>query len=73
MQGVQITDTSFFTAGNRQTVLPGSGRTGVPGRHVIRGKAKYEIDDTKVRIFVAPPPHVLESSNVSAYNPMQYS
>jgi large subunit ribosomal protein L41 len=65
---MQNTDRSLFIAGNRQTVLPGSGRTGAPGRHVIRGKAKYEIDDTKVRIFVAPPPHVLETSDVSVYN-----
>ena len=70
---MQSTDYSFFTAGNRQTVLPGSGRTGAPGQHVIRGKAKYEINDTKVRIFVAPPPHVLETSDVSGCVPMQYS
>ena len=70
---MQSTDHSFFTAGNRQTVLPGSGRTGAPGRHVIRGKAKYEIDDTKIRIFVAPPPHVLETSDVSIHESMQYS
>lgn len=40
--------------GTGQAFLPGGPRTGAPGKHVIRGKAKYRILDEKVRVYVAP-------------------
>ena len=36
--------------------------TGPPGRHTKKGG--YVLDDTKVRVFVCPPPHVLDASPV---------
>jgi len=44
-----------YYKGTRQAFLPGGPRTGAPGRHVVRGKAKYRLIDEKVRVFVAPP------------------
>ena len=44
-----------MTSGTRQAYLPGGRRTGAPGKHVVRGKAKYRLVDEKVRFFVAPP------------------
>ncbi|KAK7044224.1 hypothetical protein VNI00_007946 [Paramarasmius palmivorus] len=43
-----------FYKGTRQAFLPGGHRTGAPGKHVVRGKAKYRLIDEKVRVFVAP-------------------
>ena len=54
---------SWKTTGNRQGALPGGPVTGPPGRHTKRGG--YIIDDKKVRVFICPPPAVLESSPVS--------
>ena len=50
--------------GTRQAFLPGGRRTGAPGKHVIGGKAKYRLLDEKVRVYVAPPIHEIESSPV---------
>ncbi|EIN08689.1 hypothetical protein PUNSTDRAFT_69135 [Punctularia strigosozonata HHB-11173 SS5] len=44
-----------YYKGTRQAYLPGGHRTGAPGKHVVRGKAKYRLLDEKVRVFVAPP------------------
>ena len=44
----------FPIAGTRQAYLPGGHRTGAPGKHVVRGTAKYRLIDEKVRIFIAP-------------------
>lgn len=57
--------------GTRQATLPGGLRTGAPGHHVVKGKAKYRLDDTKVRVFVAPSVAELTSSPVSppSYSP----
>jgi large subunit ribosomal protein L41 len=44
----------FPIAGTRQAYLPGGHRTGAPGKHVVRGSAKYRLIDEKVRIFIAP-------------------
>ncbi|PBK93239.1 hypothetical protein ARMGADRAFT_1080392 [Armillaria gallica] len=56
-----------FYKGTRQTALPGGPRTGAPGKHVIRGKAKYRLLDEKVRIFIAPPIEAIESSPLKPY------
>ena len=55
-------------AGTRQAYLPGGLRTGAPGKHVIRGKAKYRVLDEKVRVFIAPPLETVNNSLVR--NPM---
>lgn len=39
--------------------------TGPPGRHTKRGN--YIIDDTKVRVFVSPPPAILDASPLRPY------
>jgi large subunit ribosomal protein L41 len=52
-------------AGTRQAYLPGGHRTGAPGKHVVRGKAKYRLLDDRVRVFVAPPIEEIEASAVS--------
>lgn len=51
--------------GTRQAFLPGGHRTGAPGKHVIRGRAKYRLLDEKVRVFVAPPIEEIVASPVS--------
>ncbi|KIY67521.1 hypothetical protein CYLTODRAFT_353102 [Cylindrobasidium torrendii FP15055 ss-10] len=56
-----------YYKGNRQSYLPGGLRTGPPGKHVIRGKAKYRIDDTKVRVFVAPSQDKINNSLLKPY------
>ncbi|KAE9397665.1 hypothetical protein BT96DRAFT_859929 [Gymnopus androsaceus JB14] len=56
-----------YYKGTRQAFLPGGHRTGAPGKHVIRGKAKYRILDEKVRVFVAPPLEAIESSPLKPY------
>jgi hypothetical protein len=50
--------------GTRQAYLPGGRRTGAPGKHVVRGKAKYRLLDEKVRFFVAPPVEEINASPV---------
>lgn len=50
--------------GTRQAYLPGGHRTGAPGKHVVRGKAKYRLLDENVRFFVAPPVEEINSSLV---------
>ncbi|KAG9220593.1 hypothetical protein CCMSSC00406_0003692 [Pleurotus cornucopiae] len=56
-----------FYKGTRQAFLPGGHRTGAPGVHVVRGKAKYRLVDEKVRVFVAPPLAEIESSPLKPY------
>ncbi|KAL0572321.1 hypothetical protein V5O48_009643 [Marasmius crinis-equi] len=56
-----------FYKGTRQAFLPGGHRTGAPGRHVVRGKAKYRVLDEKVRVFVAPPIEDIINSPLKAY------
>jgi len=56
-----------FYKGTRQAFLPGGHRTGAPGKHVIRGKAKYRLDDEKVRVYVAPPLKDIISSPLRPY------
>lgn len=51
--------------GTRQAYLPGGHRTGAPGKHVVRGKAKYRLLDDRVRVFVAPPIEEIEAFAVS--------
>ncbi|KAI9429313.1 hypothetical protein H4582DRAFT_1380535 [Lactarius indigo] len=53
-----------YYKGTRQAYLPGGHRTGAPGKHVVRGKAKYRLCDEKVRFFVAPPIEDIKSSPV---------
>ncbi|KAL7278197.1 hypothetical protein ACG7TL_008171 [Trametes sanguinea] len=55
-----------YYKGTRQAFLPGGHRTGAPGEHVVRGKAKYRLVDEKVRVFVAPPIEEIRSSAVKA-------
>jgi hypothetical protein len=54
----------LMTTGTRQAYLPGGRRTGAPGKHVVRGKAKYRLLDEKVRFFVAPPVEEINASPV---------
>ncbi|PPR01118.1 LOW QUALITY PROTEIN: hypothetical protein CVT26_016060 [Gymnopilus dilepis] len=56
-----------FYKGTRQAFLPGGRRTGAPGKHVVRGKAKYRLLDEKVRVYVAPPLEEIESSPLKPY------
>lgn len=49
--------------GTRQAFVPGL-RTGAPGKHVVRGKAKYRLIDEKVRVFVAPAIETIQNTNV---------
>lgn len=51
--------------GTGQSTLPGGLRTGAPGEHVVKGKAKYRLVDEKVRYFVAPSIQAIEESPVS--------
>ena len=54
-------------AGTRQAFLPGGHRTGAPGKHVVRGKAKYRLVDEQVRVFVAPPIEEIQNSAVRVF------
>ncbi|KAN0130119.1 hypothetical protein V8E53_012064, partial [Lactarius tabidus] len=56
-----------FYKGTRQAFLPGGHRTGAPGKHVVRGKAKYRLCDEKVRFFVAPPIEDIRNSPLRPY------
>ncbi|KIP02755.1 hypothetical protein PHLGIDRAFT_111693 [Phlebiopsis gigantea 11061_1 CR5-6] len=56
-----------YYKGTRQAVLPGSYRSGAPGAHVVKGKAKYRLVDEQVRYFVAPPVEEIENSPLKAY------
>ncbi|KAI0697012.1 hypothetical protein BC835DRAFT_1339736 [Cytidiella melzeri] len=56
-----------FYKGTRQSMLPGGLRTGAPGKHVVKGKAKYRLVDEKVRYFVAPPIQDIETSPLRPY------
>ena len=49
--------------------LPGGHRTGAPGKHVVRGKAKYRLIDEQVRYFVAPSIEDIANSSVSGLFP----
>lgn len=53
-----------MSPGTRQAYLPGGHRTGAPGKHVVRGKAKYRLLDENVRFFVAPPVEEISNSRV---------
>ena len=54
----------LMAPGTRQAYLPGGHRTGAPGKHVVRGKAKYRLLDENVRFFVAPPVEEINGSMV---------
>ncbi|KAI0739359.1 hypothetical protein C8Q80DRAFT_1221870 [Daedaleopsis nitida] len=56
-----------YYKGTRQAYLPGGHRTGAPGEHVVRGKSKYRLVETKVRVFVAPPIEEIQGSPLKAY------
>ncbi|PFH49419.1 hypothetical protein AMATHDRAFT_147681 [Amanita thiersii Skay4041] len=56
-----------YYKGTRQAFLPGGPRTGAPGKHVVKGKAKYRLLDEKVRVFVAPPLETLNNSLLKPY------
>lgn len=56
-----------YYKGNRQAFLPGGHRTGAPGRHVIRGKAKYRLLDDRVRVYVAPTIEEIETTPLKPY------
>ncbi|WWD15643.1 hypothetical protein CI109_100065 [Kwoniella shandongensis] len=57
-----------FYKGTGQSRVPGGGhRTGPPGVHVVKGKAKYRILDDKVRVFVGPGAKVLEETELRPY------
>ncbi|KAI8977821.1 hypothetical protein BD414DRAFT_495729 [Trametes punicea] len=56
-----------YYKGTRQAFLPGGHRTGAPGKHVVKGKAKYRLVDEKVRVFVAPPIEQIQNSPLKPY------
>ncbi|KAJ3483624.1 hypothetical protein NLI96_g6188 [Meripilus lineatus] len=56
-----------FYKGTRQAFLPGGPRTGAPGKHVVRGKAKYRLVDEKVRYYVAPAIEEIRNSPLKPY------
>ncbi|WVQ75969.1 hypothetical protein IAR50_005605 [Cryptococcus sp. DSM 104548] len=57
-----------FYKGTGQARVPGGGhRTGPPGKHVVRGTAKYRLVDEKVRVFVAPTQEALGSTELKPY------
>ncbi|KDQ53346.1 hypothetical protein JAAARDRAFT_39403 [Jaapia argillacea MUCL 33604] len=56
-----------FYKGTGQAYLPGSHRTGAPGKHVVKGSSKYRLVDEQVRYFVAPPLPVLNSTPLRPY------
>ncbi|KAI0791162.1 hypothetical protein C8Q75DRAFT_715863 [Abortiporus biennis] len=56
-----------FYKGTRQAFLPGGPRTGAPGKHVVKGKAKYRLVDEQVRYFVAPPVSEIDNSPLRPY------
>jgi len=56
-----------YYKGTRQAFLPGGHRTGAPGIHVVRGKAKYRLLDEKVRVFVAPSMEAIQSTSLKPY------
>ncbi|KAF8504429.1 hypothetical protein F5888DRAFT_1655711 [Russula emetica] len=56
-----------YYKGTRQAYLPGGHRTGTPGKHVVRGKAKYRLLDENVRFFVAPPIEEISGSLLRPY------
>ncbi|WRT66837.1 uncharacterized protein IL334_003800 [Kwoniella shivajii] len=57
-----------FYKGTGQSRVPGGGhRTGPPGVHVVKGKAKYRVLDEKVRVFVGPGAKVLEETELRPY------
>ncbi|KAI0346359.1 hypothetical protein BDW22DRAFT_1352413 [Trametopsis cervina] len=56
-----------FYKGTGQSTLPGGLRTGAPGEHVVKGKAKYRLVDEKVRYFVAPSIQAIEESPLRPY------
>ncbi|WVF72502.1 hypothetical protein IAT40_007318 [Kwoniella sp. CBS 6097] len=57
-----------FYKGTGQSRVPGGGhRTGPPGVHVVRGKAKYRVLDEKVRVFVGPGAQALEQTELRPY------
>ncbi|KAK7678545.1 hypothetical protein QCA50_010922 [Cerrena zonata] len=56
-----------FYKGTRQAYLPGGQRTGAPGKHVVKGKAKYRLVDEQVRYFVAPAIEDIISSPLRPY------
>ncbi|PPQ74072.1 hypothetical protein CVT24_012942 [Panaeolus cyanescens] len=56
-----------FYKGTRQAFLPGGHRTGAPGKHVVKGSAKYRLLDEKVRVYVAPPVEEIEASALKPY------
>ncbi|KAF9553559.1 hypothetical protein CPC08DRAFT_822229 [Agrocybe pediades] len=56
-----------YYKGTRQAFLPGGRRTGAPGKHVVRGKAKYRLVDEQVRVYVAPPLEMINNSELKPY------
>ncbi|OCF31491.1 hypothetical protein I317_01420 [Kwoniella heveanensis CBS 569] len=57
-----------FYKGTGQSRVPGGGhRTGPPGVHVVRGKAKYRVLDEKVRVFIGPGAQTLEQTELRPY------
>ncbi|KAJ8518141.1 hypothetical protein ONZ45_g4738 [Pleurotus djamor] len=67
LQRPRVVRMSRVQQGTRQAFLPGGHRTGAPGVHVVRGKAKYRLIDEKVRVFVAPPLEKIEASALKPY------
>jgi len=54
-----------YYKGNRQGSLPGGPVTGPPGRNTKSGN--YIIDDTKVRVYVCPPPELLANTSLRPF------
>ncbi|WOO83647.1 uncharacterized protein LOC62_05G007167 [Vanrija pseudolonga] len=57
-----------YYKGTRQAYAPGGGhRTGPPGKHVVKGTAKYRVVDSQVRVFVGPGIEKIEASALKPY------
>ncbi|KZT40540.1 hypothetical protein SISSUDRAFT_1044051 [Sistotremastrum suecicum HHB10207 ss-3] len=56
-----------FYKGTGAASLPGGHRTGAPGKYKGSSHARYELDDTKVRVFIAPPLAVLNNTELKPY------
>jgi len=56
-----------YYKGTRQAYLPGGHRTGAPGKHVVRGTAKYRLIDEKVRVFIAPSIEEINNTPLKPY------
>ncbi|ORY23706.1 hypothetical protein BCR39DRAFT_548842 [Naematelia encephala] len=57
-----------YFKGTRQAFVPGEGRrTGLPGKHSVKGRGKFQIDDHLVRYYVSPGAEALANTEFKPY------